>query len=104
MEIDRKNRTRRLIQLGALAEKYLHCEGVSPEEFESRLKCFTSPPMMDCRAIYKFLYDLSCLAGKGNGVDPGAVAHLKELAIMFGYLPEKVSSDYAGWGVLKDEW
>lgn len=37
MENDRKNRTRRLIQLGALAEKYLHCEGASPEGFEERL-------------------------------------------------------------------
>lgn len=37
-EADRKNRTRRLIQFGALAEKYLHCEGVSQEGFEERVK------------------------------------------------------------------
>jgi len=34
----RKERTRRLIQNGALAEKYLHCEGMNPEKFEAVLK------------------------------------------------------------------
>lgn len=31
---ERKNRTRRLIQNGALAEKYLCCEKLTPEQFE----------------------------------------------------------------------
>jgi Na+-translocating ferredoxin:NAD+ oxidoreductase RnfC subunit len=34
----RVERTRRLIQNGALAEKYLHCEGMPPQEFEKVLK------------------------------------------------------------------
>ena len=34
----RKERTRRLIQNGALAEKYLNCEGMNPEKFEAVLK------------------------------------------------------------------
>ena len=34
----RKERTRRLIQNGALAEKYLGCEGMAPYEFEKVLK------------------------------------------------------------------
>ncbi|MDR1753309.1 MAG: DUF3847 domain-containing protein [Eubacterium sp.] len=34
----RKERTRRLIQNGALAEKYLQCEGLDPKEFEKRLR------------------------------------------------------------------
>jgi hypothetical protein len=33
-----KERTRRLIQNGALAEKYLGCEGMHPNEFEKALK------------------------------------------------------------------
>lgn len=37
-EKDRKARTRRLIENGALAEKYLQAEGKSPEEFEEILK------------------------------------------------------------------
>ena len=37
-ERQRKERTRRLIQNGALAEKYLHCEGMEPQEFEKILK------------------------------------------------------------------
>jgi len=37
----RKERTRRLIQNGALAEKYLGCEGMNPYEFEKRLKSIT---------------------------------------------------------------
>jgi len=36
-EAERKARTRRLIQNGALAEKYLGCEGMQPEEFEAFL-------------------------------------------------------------------
>ena len=35
---ERKKRTRRLIQNGALAEKYLNCEGMSAGEFEEVLK------------------------------------------------------------------
>jgi len=37
-EKERKQRTRRLIQNGALAEKYLKCENFAPIEFEERLK------------------------------------------------------------------
>jgi len=36
-ERGRKERTRRLIQNGALAEKYLNCEGVTTDELESLL-------------------------------------------------------------------
>lgn len=38
----RKERTRRLIQIGALAEKYLDCEGIEPAEFE-KLICQIAP-------------------------------------------------------------
>ena len=34
-EKERKERTRRLIQIGAIAEKYLNCEGVEPAQFET---------------------------------------------------------------------
>ncbi|MCL2547032.1 MAG: hypothetical protein FWE06_07580 [Oscillospiraceae bacterium] len=37
-EKERKSRTRRLIQNGAVAEKYLNCEGFEPTEFEERIK------------------------------------------------------------------
>ena len=37
-EKERKARTRRLIQNGALAEKYLQCENIAPQEFEEKLK------------------------------------------------------------------
>lgn len=37
-EKERKQRTRRLVQNGALAEKYLNCEGMQPEEFEKVLQ------------------------------------------------------------------
>jgi len=37
-ERQRKERTRRLIQNGALAEKYLQCERIEPSEFEKKLK------------------------------------------------------------------
>jgi len=37
-EKERKLRTHRLIQNGALAEKYLNCQNISPLEFEKRLK------------------------------------------------------------------
>ena len=37
-ERQRKERTRRLIQNGALAEKYLNCENMPPNEFEKVLK------------------------------------------------------------------
>jgi len=38
----RKTRTRRLIQNGALAEKYLHCENMEPSQFENVLKRLTA--------------------------------------------------------------
>ena len=38
----RKERTRRLIQNGALAEKYLNCENIEPDEFEKILKTIVS--------------------------------------------------------------
>lgn len=34
----RKEETRRLIKNGALAEKYLGCENMNPQEFEEFLK------------------------------------------------------------------
>lgn len=34
----RKARTRCLIQIGAIAEKYYDCEGIEPKEFEKMLK------------------------------------------------------------------
>ena len=37
-ERQRKERTRRLVQNGALAEKYLGCEGMGSVEFEIKLK------------------------------------------------------------------
>ena len=37
-EKERKRRTRRLIQNGALAEQYLRCEGVEPGAFEKHLQ------------------------------------------------------------------
>jgi len=37
-EKERKLRTRRLIENGALAEKYLKCENFSPMQFEEKLK------------------------------------------------------------------
>ena len=37
-EEQRKQRTRRLIQNGALAEKYLNCPDIEPAEFEKLLK------------------------------------------------------------------
>jgi len=40
-EKERKERTHRLIQNGALAEKYLSCQGMSPNEFEGVLKRIT---------------------------------------------------------------
>lgn len=43
-EKERKERTRRLIQNGALAEKYLACEGLSPEEFEKELQRIVAIP------------------------------------------------------------
>lgn len=35
---ERAARTRRLIQLGALSEKYFDCKEIEPEEFEKLLK------------------------------------------------------------------
>lgn len=43
-EKERKERTRRLIQNGALAEKYLACEGLSPEELEKELQRIVAIP------------------------------------------------------------
>lgn len=43
-EKERKERTRRLIQNGALAEKYLACEGLSPKEFEKELQRIVAIP------------------------------------------------------------
>lgn len=37
-EKERKDRTQRLIQNGALAEQYLNCEKISPSDFEVLLK------------------------------------------------------------------
>ena len=37
-KIERAQRTRRLIENGALAEKYLNCEKIEPAEFENLLK------------------------------------------------------------------
>ena len=37
-ERQRKERTRRLIQLGAIAEKYFDCVGIEPQEFEKMLR------------------------------------------------------------------
>lgn len=37
-EKERKERTRRLIENGALAEKYLNCDKISPQHFEELLK------------------------------------------------------------------
>jgi len=34
----RKERTRRLIQIGAIAEKYFNCKDIEPSEFEKLLK------------------------------------------------------------------
>lgn len=39
---DRKQRTRRLIQKGALLEKYFECANLSPEETEELLKVFAN--------------------------------------------------------------
>ena len=39
----RKDRTRRLIQNGALAEKYLNCNGMEPGEFEKVLQKIEPP-------------------------------------------------------------
>lgn len=43
-EQERKERTRRLIQNGALAEKYLGCEGIFPDEFEKELQRIAKLP------------------------------------------------------------
>ena len=41
---ERAARTRRLIQNGALAEKYLHCENLDPAIFEKVLKALVELP------------------------------------------------------------
>lgn len=48
---ERKTRTRRLIQNGALAEKYLNCDNMEPQEFEKILK--TIAQMRRIRRILK---------------------------------------------------
>lgn len=45
-EKDRRERTRRLIQNGALAEKYLNSENATPEEFENLLKQLIEIPQI----------------------------------------------------------
>lgn len=45
-EKDRRERTRRLIQNGALAEKYLNSENTTPEEFENLLKQLIEVPQI----------------------------------------------------------
>lgn len=40
----RKARTRRLIQNGALAEQYLQCESIEPEQFQQRLESLIKLP------------------------------------------------------------
>ena len=39
---ERKKRTRRLIQNGALAEQYFNCTNIEPEQFELLLKQITA--------------------------------------------------------------
>lgn len=39
---ERKNRTRRLIQIGALTEKYFDCYNISVDDAEELLKIFSS--------------------------------------------------------------
>jgi len=46
----RKERTHRLIQNGALAEKYLQCESITPQEFEKLLKT-----IVDIQAVKEIL-------------------------------------------------
>jgi hypothetical protein len=41
---ERKTRTRRLIQNGALAEKFLQCNDIEPHEFEKLLEKIASHP------------------------------------------------------------
>lgn len=49
-EKERKARTRRLIQNGALSEQYLGCEGMEPEKFEGLLKRFVS--LVDIKEVH----------------------------------------------------
>lgn len=44
----RKDRTRRLIQNGALAEQYLQCHDISSEDFEKLLKQLVSISEVKC--------------------------------------------------------
>lgn len=43
-ERQRKERTRRLVQNGALAEKYLNCENIAPHDFEKVLETIVNLP------------------------------------------------------------
>ncbi len=43
-ERERKARTRRLIQIGAIAEKYFDCAGIEPDEFEKKVKKIINKP------------------------------------------------------------
>ena len=47
----RKERTRRLIQSGALAEKYLHCENMPPSEVEKALKRLIENDKNTCKQL-----------------------------------------------------
>jgi len=51
-ERQRKARTRRLIQTGALAEQYLNCKDMVPLEFEKMLKRIAS-----CPEVGKIIYE-----------------------------------------------
>lgn len=55
-EKERKARTRRLIQYGALAEKYLKCEGGSLEDFEIILKEVTKLPGVSEHLEKRYLF------------------------------------------------
>jgi len=46
-EKERKARTHRLIQIGALSEKYLQCEGVTPDAFEALMQKFVTMPSIE---------------------------------------------------------
>jgi phage protein D len=49
-EKERKARTRRLIQNGALSEQYLRCDGMPPDQYERLLKI-----MIENKAFNEFL-------------------------------------------------
>lgn len=53
--IDRKHRANRLIQKGALLEKYFECYDLTPEETEELLKTFAN--YVNANKPYKFRKD-----------------------------------------------